>query len=120
MKELRNIVVVGAGMMGNALAQVFAADPGLNLVLKTRALKEDRFDPIISNLDIMIAYGAATETEKKGFWSAFILSPTTRKHMRKPISSSNAIPRSWRRSRISLSGSKNSAATIVSLRRIPR
>lgn len=66
MKELKNIVVVGAGMMGNALAQVFAADPGLHTVLKTRALKDDRFDPIISNLDIMIARGAATEAEKKG------------------------------------------------------
>jgi 3-hydroxybutyryl-CoA dehydrogenase len=65
MKELRNVVVVGAGMMGNALAQVFASDPGLHLILKTRALKKDRYDPIISNLDIMIARGAATEAEKE-------------------------------------------------------
>ena len=65
MKEIKNVVVVGAGMMGNALAQVFAADPGLNLILKTRTLKDDRFDAIVGNLDIMIARGAATEEEKK-------------------------------------------------------
>lgn len=62
--NIKNIVVVGAGMMGNALAQVFAADPQLHVVLKTRSLKDDRFDPIISNLDIMISRGAATEEQK--------------------------------------------------------
>ncbi|HHU05295.1 MAG TPA: 3-hydroxyacyl-CoA dehydrogenase family protein [Clostridiales bacterium] len=65
MREIKNVVVVGAGMMGNAIAQVFASDPGLNVILKTRALKEDRYKPIEENLDIMIARGAATEQEKK-------------------------------------------------------
>jgi len=66
--EIKNIVVVGAGMMGNALAQVFAAEPSLNVILKTRELKDGRMAPIISNLDIMVARGAATEKDK-----AFIL-----------------------------------------------
>jgi 3-hydroxybutyryl-CoA dehydrogenase len=63
--NIKNVVVVGAGMMGNALAQVFAADPDLNVILKTRTLKDDRWDPIVKNLDIMIARGAATEEEKQ-------------------------------------------------------
>lgn len=63
--DIKNVVVVGAGMMGNSLAQVFASDPALNVKLKTRSLKDDRWKPIISNLDIMISRGAATEEEKE-------------------------------------------------------
>lgn len=63
--QIKNVTVIGAGMMGNALAQVFAADPELYVVLRTRELKPDRFAPIENNLDIMIARGAATEEEKK-------------------------------------------------------
>lgn len=63
--QIKNVTVIGAGMMGNALAQVFAADPDLYVVLRTRELRPDRFAPIENNLDIMIARGAATEAEKK-------------------------------------------------------
>ena len=62
--EVKNVVVVGAGMMGNSLAQVFAADADLCVKLKTRELKPDRLLPIESNLDIMIARNAMTEEEK--------------------------------------------------------
>jgi 3-hydroxybutyryl-CoA dehydrogenase len=67
--EIKKVVVVGAGMMGNALAQVFASNPKLAVTLRTRSLKDDRWDPIISNLDIMIARGAGTEAEKKAILS---------------------------------------------------
>ena len=67
--NIKNVVVVGAGMMGNALAQVFASNPDLNVKLKTRSLKPDRWEPIENNLDIMIARGAATEEEKKAILS---------------------------------------------------
>lgn len=63
--EIKNVVVVGAGMMGNSLAQVFASEPGLSVKLKTRELKPDRRQPIEYNLDIMIARGAAAEADKK-------------------------------------------------------
>ena len=63
--DIKNIVVVGAGLMGNSLAQVFAADPGLCVKLKTRELKPDRLDPIVYNLDIMISCGAMTEEKKE-------------------------------------------------------
>lgn len=68
--DIKNVVVVGAGMMGNSLAQVFAADPELKVKLKTRSLKDDRWGPIISNLDIMVARGAATEEEKERILSS--------------------------------------------------
>ena len=64
--DTKNIVVVGAGMMGNSLAQVFASDPGLNVVLKTRELKPGRLTPIEYNLSIMIERGAMTDAEKNG------------------------------------------------------
>ena len=67
--NIKNVVVVGAGMMGNALAQVFASNPDLHVFLKTRSLKDDRWVPIENNLDIMIARGAATEEEKKAIMS---------------------------------------------------
>ena len=62
---IKNIVIVGAGMMGNSLAQVFASDAGLNVKLKTRELKPDRLEPIELNLDIMISRGAMAAEEKK-------------------------------------------------------
>ena len=67
--KIKNVVVVGAGMMGNALAQVFASNPDLHVILKTRALKPDRWEPIENNLDIMISRGAATDEEKKALMS---------------------------------------------------
>ena len=33
--NIKNVVVVGAGMMGNALAQVFASNPDLHVFLRT-------------------------------------------------------------------------------------
>ena len=62
--DIKNIVVVGAGLMGNSLAQVFAADPGLSVKLKTRELKPDRFAPIEYNLDIMVSRGAMSQEKK--------------------------------------------------------
>ena len=62
--RIKNVVVIGAGMMGNALAMVFASNPELKVVLKVRTLKDDRWDAIVNNFDIMIARGAATEQEK--------------------------------------------------------
>ncbi len=63
--KIKKVAIIGAGMMGNALAQVFASNPELDVVLRTRQLKDDRYAPIEKNLDIMIARGAATEAEKK-------------------------------------------------------
>lgn len=62
---IKKVVVVGAGMMGNSLAQVFASNKELNVVLRTRQLKDDRYEPIKKNLDSLIAHGVITEDEKE-------------------------------------------------------
>jgi len=64
--SIKSVTIIGAGMMGNALAQVFASNPNLEtVILRTRQIREDRFEPIIKNLDIMIGRGAATKSEKE-------------------------------------------------------
>ena len=70
--DIKNVVVVGAGMMGNSLAQVFAADPELVVRLKTRELKPDRFEPIEKNLDVMVQSGAMTNDEKNAILGRII------------------------------------------------
>jgi 3-hydroxybutyryl-CoA dehydrogenase len=67
--KIKKVVVIGAGMMGNALAQVFASNAELDVILRTRQLKEDRYEPIKKNLDIMIAGGAMTEAKKEAILS---------------------------------------------------
>jgi len=61
---IKNIVVVGAGLMGNSIAQVFASNSSLNVILKTRQLKPDRWEPIEQNLDMLVARGVLTREEK--------------------------------------------------------
>ena len=63
--DIRKVVVVGAGMMGNSIAQVFAGNPDLEVILRTRKLRDDPYVPIENNLDIMIDRGAATEEDKQ-------------------------------------------------------
>ena len=63
--KIKKIAIIGAGLMGNSLAQVFASNPDLEVVLRTRQLKDDRYGPIEKNLDIMVSRGAATEAVKK-------------------------------------------------------
>ncbi len=62
--KIRNVVIVDAGMTGHSLAHVFASNPQLNVKLKTRTLKPDRYQPIEANLDTMISRGAMTQAEK--------------------------------------------------------
>jgi len=62
---IKNVTVVGAGMMGNALAMVFAMSPDLNVTLRTRTLKDDRYDPIIAHLDIMVSRSVISGVQKE-------------------------------------------------------
>ena len=66
---IKRVCVIGVGLMGSAIAQVFASNPELHAVLYDIRVADDIFAPIRKNLDIMIARGAATEEEKKAILS---------------------------------------------------
>jgi 3-hydroxybutyryl-CoA dehydrogenase len=67
--EIRNVTVLGSGLMGNGLAQVFAQDPDTKVILRSRTLKADPLKDIRANLDIMIAREAMTEERAGGILS---------------------------------------------------
>jgi 3-hydroxybutyryl-CoA dehydrogenase len=61
--DIRKVTVLGSGLMGNGLCQVFAKDPGAAVTLCSRSKKEDPFGPIRRNLELLIANGAMAEDE---------------------------------------------------------
>lgn len=63
--NIKNITVLGSGLMGSGLAQVFAVDKDTKVILRSRSVKVDPLKDIRANLDIMIAREAMTE-EKAG------------------------------------------------------
>ncbi|MDR0652344.1 MAG: 3-hydroxyacyl-CoA dehydrogenase family protein [Synergistaceae bacterium] len=67
--EIKKVAVLGTGLMGNGLCQVFAKDKDTTVVLRSRAKKEDPFAAIRANLDILIENGATTEEEAKDLLS---------------------------------------------------
>ncbi len=62
-----NITVVGSGMMGNALAMVFASKH--DVIVSSTSKKENPSASIDTNFDILIKQGAATEAERKDVMS---------------------------------------------------
>jgi 3-hydroxybutyryl-CoA dehydrogenase len=62
--EIKKIAVIGAGLMGNTIAQVFASNPNLAVTLGTISTESDPLAPIKRNIDLMIMHGAATEALK--------------------------------------------------------
>lgn len=63
--NIKNVTVLGSGLMGSGLAQVFALDKDTKVILRSRSVKVDPLKDIRANLDIMIAREAMTE-EKAG------------------------------------------------------
>ena len=61
--EIKKVAVLGSGLMGNGLAQVFAKDKDTSVVLRSRSMKQNPLDGIRSNLDILINNDAMTEEE---------------------------------------------------------
>lgn len=56
--EFKNITILGSGLMGNGLAQVFAMDENANVILRSRKLKDDPSSLLKTNLDILVSKGA--------------------------------------------------------------
>ena len=61
--EIKKVTILGSGLMGNGLCQVFARDEGATVVLRSRVKKEDPFASIRADLDILIRNGATTKEE---------------------------------------------------------
>jgi 3-hydroxybutyryl-CoA dehydrogenase len=63
------VAVLGSGLMGSGLCQVFAKDKDTSVVLRSRSKKKDPFDSVRKNLDILITNDAMTEDEASAILS---------------------------------------------------
>ena len=61
--DIKKVAVLGSGLMGNGLTQVFARDRDTNVVLRSRSMKDDPFAGVRADLDILIANGAMSGDE---------------------------------------------------------
>ncbi len=66
---IKKITIIGAGLMGNSIAQVFASVPDYEVVVAEIEKRNDMYAPIAKNLDLMIAHGATTEEDKEAIMS---------------------------------------------------
>lgn len=64
MKEIKNILICGAGMMGKGLAQVFSSCADLNVAIHNRR-ERDVYGPIEENLNQLKDKGIITDAEVK-------------------------------------------------------
>ena len=61
--EIKKVAVLGSGLMGNGLTQVFARDRDTKVVLRSRSMKDDPFAGVRADLDILIENDAMTGGE---------------------------------------------------------
>ena len=61
--EIKKVAVLGSGLMGNGLVQVFAKDKDTSVVLRSRSKKQNPLDGVRKNLDILIENDAMDEEE---------------------------------------------------------
>ena len=64
--DIKNVTVLGSGLMGNGLAQVFAMDEDTKVILRSRSMKKEPLKNVKENLDILVDRGAMTEEKAKG------------------------------------------------------
>ena len=67
--EIKKVAVLGSGLMGNGLTQVFARDKDTQVVLRSRSMKDDPFAGVRDDLKILIDGGAMTEADAEGILS---------------------------------------------------
>jgi len=61
--KIEKVAVLGSGLMGNGLTQVFARDKDTKVVLRSRTKKDDPFAGVRADLDILVKNDAMTETD---------------------------------------------------------
>ena len=67
--EIRKVAVLGSGLMGNGLTQVFARDKDARVTLRSRSKKDDPFAGVRADLDLLIANGAMSGEEAEAILS---------------------------------------------------
>lgn len=60
---IKNVTILGSGLMGNGLAQVFAMDSDTKVILRSRSAKDDPLKPVQDNLKLLVSKEALTQTE---------------------------------------------------------
>ena len=61
--KIEKVAVLGSGLMGNGLSQVFARDKDTSVVLRSRSKKDDPFAGVRADLEILVKNDAMTESE---------------------------------------------------------
>lgn len=69
---IKNVTVLGSGLMGNGLALVFAKDEETQVILRSRNMKNDPLAGIRANLDILIERKAMTAEKAGGILSRIV------------------------------------------------
>jgi 3-hydroxybutyryl-CoA dehydrogenase len=67
--NIKQITILGSGLMGNGLAQVFAMDPEALVILRSREIKEDPLKPVQDNLRLLVEKEALTQEKADGILS---------------------------------------------------
>ncbi len=70
--SIKNVTVLGSGLMGNGLALVFAKDEDTHVILRSRSMKNDPLAGIRANLDMLIERNAITAEEAGGILSRIV------------------------------------------------
>jgi len=60
---ITKVAVLGSGLMGNGLTQVFARDKDTKVVLRSRSKKDDPFAGVRADLDILVKNDAMSEAD---------------------------------------------------------
>ena len=67
--ERTHVTILGAGLMGTGLAQVFAAEKGTTVTVRSRKLKDDPARDITNNLQLLVSKGALSDVQARGILS---------------------------------------------------
>lgn len=63
MMSIKNVTVLGSGLMGSGLALVFAKDKDTNVILRSRKFKDDPAAGIKANLDMLVEKDAMSKDD---------------------------------------------------------
>lgn len=67
--SIKNITILGPGLMGCGLAQVFAMDPDAQVILRARSVDEGSLKPVEDNLKLLVSKEALTQSEADAIMS---------------------------------------------------